>query len=82
MKITAHEVLLLQAAVNEFIAAGHARPGDLLQTAVSEFATAIKAKVETGDYWLASTLATVENLDHKLRNAAAPHRSQGIGEAA
>ena len=82
MKITAHEVLLLQAAVNEFIAAGHARPGDLLQTAVSEFATAIKAKVETGDYWLASTLATVENLDHKLRNEAVPHRSQGIGEAA
>ena len=82
MKINTHEVLLLQAAVNEFIAAGHARPGDLLQTAVSEFATAIKAKVETGDYWLASTLATVENLDHKLRNAAVPHRSQGIGEAA
>lgn len=82
MKITAHEVLLLQAAVNELIAAGHTRPGDLLQTAVSEFATAIKAKVEAGDYWLASTLATVENLDHKLRNAAVPHRRQGIGEAA
>ena len=82
MKITAHEVLLLQAAVNELIAAGHTRPGDLLQTAVSEFATAIKAKVETGDYWLASTLATVENLGHKLHSAAMTHRSQGIGEAA
>ena len=80
MKITAHEVL--QAAVNELIASGHTRPGDLLQTAVSEFATAIKAKVEAGDYWLASTLATVENLDHKLHNVAMPHRSQGIGEAA
>ena len=82
MKITAHEVLLLQAAVNELIASGHTRPGDLLQTAVSEFATAIKAKVEAGDYWLASTLATVENLDQKLHNAAMTHRSQGIGEAA
>jgi len=81
MKITTHEVLL-QAAVNELIASGHTRPGDLLQTAVSEFATAIKAKVEAGDYWLASTLATVENLDHKLHNVAMPHRSQGIGEAA
>ena len=82
MKITTHEVLLLQAAVNELIASGHTRPGDLLQTAVSEFATAIKAKVEAGDYWLASTLATVENLGHKLHNVAMPHRSQGIGEAA
>lgn len=82
MKITAHEVLLLQAAVNELIASGHTRPGDLLQTAVSEFATAIKAKVEAGDYWLASTLATVENLGHKLHSAAMTHRSQGIGEAA
>ena len=82
MKITTHEVLLVQAAVNELIASGHTRPGDLLQTAVSEFATAIKAKVEAGDYWLASTLATVENLDHKLHNVAMPHRSQGIGEAA
>ena len=82
MKITAHEVLLLQAAVNELIASGHTRPGDLLQTAVSEFATAIKAKVEAGDYWLASTLATVENLGHKLHSAGMTHRSQGIGEAA
>ena len=82
MKITAHEVLLLQAAVNELIASGHTRPGDLLQTAVSKFATAIRAKVEAGDYWLASTLATVENLDHKLHNAAITHRSQRIGEAA
>lgn len=82
MKITAQEVLLLQAAVNELIASGHTRPGDLLQTAVSEFATAIKAKVEAGDYWLASTLATVENLGHKLHSAAMTHRSQGIGEAA
>ena len=82
MKITAHEVLLLQAAVNEFIASGQTCPGDRLQTAVSEFATAIRAKVEAGDYWLASTLATVENLDPKLHSAAVPHRSQGIGEAA
>lgn len=82
MKITAQEVLLLQAAVNELIASGHTRPGDLLQTAVSEFATAIKAKVEAGDYWLASTLAIVENLGHKLHSAAMTHRSQGIGEAA
>ena len=82
MKITAHEVLLLQAAVNELIASGHTRPGDLLQTAVSKFATEIRTKVEAGDYWLASTLATVENLDHKLHNAAITHRSQRIGEAA
>ena len=82
MKITAHEVLLLQAAVNELIASGQTCPGDLLQTAVSKFSTAIRAKVEAGDYWLASTLATVENLEHKLHNAAMPHRSQGIGEAA
>ena len=63
MKINTHEVLLLQAAVNEL-------------------ATAIRTKVEAGDYWLASTLATVENLEHKLHNAAMTHRGQGIGEAA
>lgn len=80
MKITAHEVLLLQAAVNELIAVGHTRPGDLLQTAVSEFAAAIKVKVDAGDYWLTKTLIDVEALNRKLRIAAEPY--QGIGEAA
>lgn len=80
MKITAHEVLLLQAAVNELIASGHTRPGDLLQTAVNEFAAAIKVKVDAGDYWLTKTLIDVEALNRKLRIAADPY--QGIGEAA
>lgn len=49
MKITAHEVLLLQAAVNELIASGQTCPGDLLQTAVSKFATAIRVSTVRAD---------------------------------
>ena len=63
MKINTHEVLLLQAAVNEL-------------------ATEIRTKVEAGDYWLTRTLHELEELNHKLHNAAITHRSQRIGEAA
>ena len=80
MKITAHEVLLLQAAITELIATGHDRRSNLLQTAVNEFAAAIKVKVDAGDYWLTKTLIDVEALNRKLRIAADPY--QGIGEAA
>ena len=82
MRITAHEVLLLQAAVNELIAAGHTNRSNILQEAVGKFATEIRVRVEAGDYWLTKTLTAVDVLDHKLRSATLVHHSQRIEEAA
>lgn len=54
----------------------------LLQAAVNEFATDIRAKVEASVYWITRTLHEVEELNHKLHSTVIPHRNYGIREAA